>query len=149
LYEFFVPGVLLMTIRTYPVGTADAMNGQPPDLNLVAEEFTSQAVTPLTDKTARYFYIMGQKPRNGETQYDLANTERAFVEDKTMIEAQQQNIDVTPEWRFTPTTADQGILAFNRLVEKLAREESIPARQVRSAVSQHTPEITSPNSIGQ
>jgi vanillate O-demethylase monooxygenase subunit len=123
-YEVFVPGVLLMTVRTYPVGTADALNGQPPDLNQEADEFTSQAITPLTDKTARYFYTMGQRRRGDETVYDLTTTEKAFAEDKMMIEAQQRNIDVTPGWRFISIAADRGTVLFNRLVEKLAREES-------------------------
>lgn len=123
-YEFFVPGVLLMAVRTYPVGTANALNGQSPDLHQAAEEFTSQAVTPLMDKTARYFYVMGRRPCGAETAYDMTTAEKAFAEDKTMIEAQQRNIDVTPKWRFAPTTADRGILLFSRLVEKLLHEET-------------------------
>jgi phenylpropionate dioxygenase-like ring-hydroxylating dioxygenase large terminal subunit len=123
-YDFFVPGVLLMSVRTYPVGTADALNGRPPDLSAAAETFTSQAITPLTDKTARYFYIMGRRRRGEETVYDMAITEKAYAEDKTMVEAQQRNIDATPGWRFIATTADRGVILFNRLVEKMSREGS-------------------------
>lgn len=128
-YEVFVPGVLLMTVRTYPIGTADLLNGQQPDLNQPPGEFTSQAITPLTEKTARYFYTMGQRRRGDETVYDLTLTEKAFAEDKMMIEAQQRNIDVTPGWRFISITADRGAVLFNRLVEKLAREESPRLRE--------------------
>jgi phenylpropionate dioxygenase-like ring-hydroxylating dioxygenase large terminal subunit len=142
--DFFVPGVLLMTVRTYPVGTADALNGQPPDLNQAPETFTSQAVTPLTDKTARYFYIMGHRRRGAETVCDMTITERAFAEDKTMIEAQQHNIDVTPGRRFVTTIADRGIVLFNRLVEKLAREES--ARLSKAAPSSRS-EMNNSNSV--
>src|SRR5437868_6813538 len=60
-YDFFVPGALLMTIRTYPVGTADALNGQAPDLNEPAISVGSHAITPVTDKTTRYFYVVGRR----------------------------------------------------------------------------------------
>jgi phenylpropionate dioxygenase-like ring-hydroxylating dioxygenase large terminal subunit len=122
-YEVFVPGIVLMNVRTYPVGTADALKGRAPDLGPVAEEFTTQAVTPLSDKSARYFYIMGQRDRGDHTGYDLTNTENAFTEDKRMIEAQQRNIDLAPERRFITTSADRGAVIFSRLVETLAGRE--------------------------
>lgn len=122
-YDFFVPGVLLMIHRTHPVGTADALHGQPPDLNQEPEVFISQAVTPQTAKTTRYFYIVGSRRGGDETAVDMATMEKAFSEDRTIIEAQQRNIDITPGWRFTPTTADRGIALFNRIVQRLAREE--------------------------
>jgi phenylpropionate dioxygenase-like ring-hydroxylating dioxygenase large terminal subunit len=134
-YDCFVPGVLLMTLRTYPVGSADALNGHPPDVTQPARTFTSQAVTPLTDKTARYFYVVAGRRRGAETEYDMTDYEKGFAEDKTMIEAQQRNIDVTPGWRFMPTTADRGIILFNRLVEKLWREERSQSREASPPAS--------------
>jgi len=139
-YEFFVHGVLMQTIRIFPLGTGDALNRQQPDLNQKsADGFTTQAVTPLTDKTARYFYIMGSRRQGEETTYDKADmavTEKAFVEeDKMIIEAQQRNIDVTPGWRFMLTTADREIVLFNRIVEKLIREESARSSQASQSVS--------------
>ena len=52
----------------------------------------------------------------------------AFGEDKRMIEAQQRVIDTTPDPRIMPTSADKGVILFNRLVERLAREERGEAR---------------------
>jgi hypothetical protein len=49
--------------------------------------------------------------------------EQAFGEDKTMIEAQQQVIDMTPDPLVMPTAHDRGVTLFNRLVERLAKEE--------------------------
>jgi vanillate O-demethylase monooxygenase subunit len=122
-YEFYVPGVLMMTVRTYPVGTAAVLEAESPDLDRPEEEFTTQAITPLTAKTARYFYIMGRRRQDGETSYDMTVTDQAFAEDKAMIEAQQQNIDSSPERRFMPTAADRGSVLFSRLIEKMARAE--------------------------
>lgn len=135
-YDFFIPGVLLMTVRTYPVGTAKALNGQAPDISQPAQTFTSQAVTPLTDKTARYSYIMANH-RSLELDPDMKVTDQAFAEDKTMIEAQQRNIDVTPGWRFISTAGDKGAVLFNRLVEKLAREEAAKLGTASEPVSEH------------
>src|SRR5579885_1119917 len=58
-FEMFVPGVALFALWTFPPGTADATNGGPPDLSRPADGFATQAVTPLTDRTARYLYING------------------------------------------------------------------------------------------
>ena len=128
-YDFFVPGVFLMTQDAYLLGTADALNGQPPpDLDPAAKKFVAQqAITPLTEKTARSFYIMAaHRCHGGADQRDatMAVVPKIFAEDKAMIEAQQRIIDVTPGWRFIATTADRGVVLFNRLVEKLVREES-------------------------
>jgi phenylpropionate dioxygenase-like ring-hydroxylating dioxygenase large terminal subunit len=139
-YEFYVPGALLMTYRSYPVGTADALNGQRPDPTEAIggftgdEGFTRQAVTPLTDKTARYLYIHGARRRGGETVYDMTVIDKAFAEDKVMIEAQQRNIDTSPGARFVPTSADRGIVLFNRIVDRLVRAE---ASRVSEASAPH------------
>lgn len=128
-YECHVPGVLLMVYKTYPLGTADALNERAPDFDEVTagfssqEGFSSQAVTPVTDKTCRYFYIMGRRRRAEESIYDMSITEKAFAEDREMIEAQQRNIDGMKEWRFMPNTADRGVILFNRLLDKLAHNE--------------------------
>jgi len=122
-YEMYVPGVLMMTVHTYPVGTAQALKSQPPDLSRPPGQFTTQAITPVTSKTARYFYTMGRRRRGSETTYDMTVTDQAFAEDKMMIEAQQQNIDSAPARRFIPTAADQASVLFKRLVETMARAE--------------------------
>ena len=70
---------------------------------------------------------MGRRRQGGETTYDMTVTERAFTEDKAMIEAQQQNIEPSPERRFVPTAADRGNLLFNRLIERMARAEAARA----------------------
>jgi len=127
-YDFFIPGVFLMTTDAYPLGTADALNGQPPDLDSTVKKFVAQqAITPLTEKTARSFYIMAaHRSHGGADRRDvtMAVIPKIFAEDKTMIEAQQRIIDATPGWRFVATTADQGATLFHRLVEKLSRQES-------------------------
>ena len=130
-YDFLVPGVLLMTGGNFPVGTAEALDFGEPDLSRAMHgvTFTSQAVTPMTAKTARYFFSWG--PRADMGGEDLRDTlmevaAQAFAEDKAIIEAQQRVIDATPDPRIMPTNADKGVTLFNRLVERLVREEASP-----------------------
>jgi vanillate O-demethylase monooxygenase subunit len=127
-YDFLVPGVLLMWSGNYPEGTAAALDFARPDYRRAIRgvTFTSQAVTPLTGKTSRYFFSWGPHRDHGdEAMRDvlmgLAGV--AFGEDKAMIEAQQQVIDRTPDPRIMPTAHDKGVTIFTRLVERMAKAE--------------------------
>ena len=69
-YDFLAPGILLMLTATFPEGTAERFAHGPPDFSQVqplAENFTSQAVTPITDKTSRYFFSWGPARARGRT----------------------------------------------------------------------------------
>lgn len=127
-YDFLVPGVLLMWSGQYPLGTAERLNFAPPakEEAIAGLNFTSQAVTPMTDRTARYFFSWGPHRRHGdEAMRDgmMAMAGMAFAEDKVMIEAQQRVIDITAEPRIMPTSHDRGVTLFNRLVKKLAGQD--------------------------
>ena len=58
-YDFLLPGILLMPSASYPAGTAERCGFAAPDPAIPATgvTFTSQAVTPLTARTARYFFM--------------------------------------------------------------------------------------------
>lgn len=134
-YDFLVPGVLLMWNAIFPGGTADACNNGEPDRSkaIAAVTFTSQAVTPMTDRTSRYFFSWGPHRDFGDAEMrdglmQLAGM--AFEEDRIMIEAQQRVIDETDEPQIMPTAHDKGVTLFNRLVQRLAkqgRQEKRPA----------------------
>ena len=128
-YDFLIPGVLLMMSAQYPEGTAKACgHGKPPtDLPALGKTFTSQAVTPLTDKTSRYFFSWGPHRTAGDEALRdvlMGIAGQAFAEDKTMIEAQQRIIDQTPHPRIMPTAHDRAVTLFNQLVARLVREET-------------------------
>jgi vanillate O-demethylase monooxygenase subunit len=127
-YDFLLPGVLLMTGGVFPLGTRERLGGGAPDLEhaLGAVTFTSQAVTPLTEKTSRYFFSWGPHRKHGDaTLRDtlMGIAFKAFAEDRAMIEAQQRIIDMTPEPRVMPTSADRAVTLFNQMVAKRVREE--------------------------
>lgn len=137
-YDFLIPGVLLMWSGNFPVGTAQAMDFAAPALEDAASgvTFTSQAVTPTGAKTSRYFFNWG--PRRGHGDEALRDAlmdiaAMAFGEDKVMIEAQQKVIDRSPDARIMPTAHDKGVTIFNRLVERLAKEDTAPTPKEVSA----------------
>lgn len=133
-YDFLIPGVLLMTGGIFPLGTAQAVDFGEPDLSQAVGgvTFTSQAVTPMKDRSARYFFSWGPHRSHGDAATRdalMAIAGQAFAEDKIMIEAQQRVIDDTADPRIMPTAHDRGVTLFNRLVERLSRQEREGARQ--------------------
>jgi vanillate O-demethylase monooxygenase subunit len=127
-YDFLIPGILLMTGGVFPLGTAQARGFGPPDLSQAVSgvTFTSQAVTPMGDRSSRYFFSWGPHRSQGDEAVRdalMGIAAQAFMEDKVMIEAQQKVIDDTAEPQVMPTAHDRGVTLFNRLVDRMAREE--------------------------
>jgi len=136
-YDFLLPGILLMSGGEFSLGTKDQLDGKPPNLDLAigGVTFTSQAVTPLTAKTSRYFFSWGPHRKFGDAALRdalMAIAGKAFAEDRTIIEAQQRVIDATPEPRIMPTSADRAITLFNQLSAKRLRAEEESVAEVRA-----------------
>lgn len=128
-YDYLLPGILLMWGGSFPLGYAERCgHGVPASFDdaVKAVTFTSQAVTPMSDKTSRYFFSWGPHVRHGDENLRdqlMVIAGQAFGEDKVMIEAQQRVIDRSPDSRIIPTVHDRGVILFNRLVDRLAAEE--------------------------
>lgn len=134
-YDFLLPGVLLMWSGNYPAGTAARLGTAAPAMTDAVSglNFTSQAVTPLGEGRARYFFSWGPHRRDGDTAKRdamMAMAGMAFAEDKAMIEAQHRRIAASPDARIMPIAHDRGVTLYNRLVERLAAEE---AKQLETA----------------
>ncbi len=128
-YDIVAPGVLGMHTVTCPRGTADRFGRNAPDLGLftpLAENFTSQAVTPITDRTSRFYFSWG--PRAGEGSDPIADdmltvAYRAFSEDEQMIDGQQKIIDMSPDVAMLNTSLDQGPNLMRSIIDRLLRAE--------------------------
>src|SRR5260370_41849996 len=112
-----------MSSGAYPEGTASACSLQapPPDLDGEGITFTSQALSPLTGGTLRYFFSWGPRKDQGDAALRdalMGIALQAFTEDRVMIEAQQVVVDASPDSRVLPTSADKGVTLYNRLVQK-------------------------------
>ena len=128
-YDFLIPGILLMYMGNFPLGTAQACNGGPPDLTQAVGgvSFTNQAVTPMDAKETRYFFSWGPHRQHGDEALRdilMGIAAMAFGEDKVIIEAQQKVIDRAGNQQIMPTVHDRGAILFNRLVEGMARKEA-------------------------
>jgi phenylpropionate dioxygenase-like ring-hydroxylating dioxygenase large terminal subunit len=135
-YDYLAPGVLVMRSGIYPKGTADRFQRKPPDASVVplTQRVTSQAVTPMTDKTTRYFFSTGTPVGPGsEEQADrmLKIATMAFDEDKQMIEAQQAVIDKDPGRREMLIPADAGPVQMRRVLERLIAAEGAAGEGTR------------------
>lgn len=124
-YDFLAPGILLMYSASYrpedmPEDGVSPSTGEP-----VSATFTSQAVTPMTDKTSRYFFSWGPRAKDGGP--DMADAMMrvalmAFGEDREIIEAQQRIIDLKPGTEVL-TTADVGPVQMRAAIRKLYNVE--------------------------
>ena len=129
-YEFVVPGILTMWNGVFPSGTAKTFGFGKPDYQLASGgvSFTSQAVTPVDARQARYFFSAGPHRLHGDERLRDAHVAialQAFEEDRVMIEAQQRVIDSSPDAVVMPTAHDRAITLYNGLLRKLASAEKV------------------------
>jgi vanillate O-demethylase monooxygenase subunit len=128
-YDFLAPGVFLMFTGLYPSGTADRLGSAAPpqDMSSLHGNFTSQAVTPTSKTTSRYFFSWGPQRNQGDeamAQVMLDIALQAFHEDKVIIEAQQRIVDLDPDRRPMPVPADRGPVLFQRVMRDLVAAEA-------------------------
>jgi vanillate O-demethylase monooxygenase subunit len=129
-YDFLAPGILLMYNAVYPPGTAARLGSREPvksDGEPLSSSFTSQAVTPMTGKTSRYFFSWGPNAGEGSdaaAEQMLEIAKLAFAEDKRIIEAQQRVIDLDPGRRELLTSADAGPTRMRRVLDDLMKAET-------------------------
>lgn len=128
-YDFLIPGLLLFQTASFPLGTAKRLEyGRVTDFSEAVRDvaFSGQAVTPLGDGKARYFFSYGTHRRfekEVELEMMMAMVGKAFDEDKVMIEAQQKVIAASEDKTVVPTMHDRSITMYNAIVSKLARQE--------------------------
>ena len=121
-YDFMLPGTLLMHSGGKPVGDTD--DGRKVQLH------SCQTLTPETETTTHYFFQ--QSHRTGEG--DAAMTERiyqglllAFEEDRDTITAQHKSILGNPGVPMLPLAMDSALIQFRRLLEDQVRAETAGA----------------------
>ena len=134
-YDYLVPGIFLQRTAWYPAGSAERP-GIAPEAPPIVNRLDEQAVTPATARSARYFYAVGARRQDIDdamAERMLAFTETAFHEDKGIIEAQQQVIELAPDRRMMSTSLDAGPTQFRRLMAELIAREGTPAHQADAA----------------
>jgi len=124
IYDFLLPGVLLMDSGSAPTGT-----GAPEGHRIDACEFRGcQAITPETAQSTHYFFC---QPHNfgfevpGLTQAIHENVVAAFFEDQALIKAQRDTLSLTPDFAPIPLAIDTALIHFRRLVARALEAEAV------------------------
>ena len=126
-YDFVVPGVFLLTSTGFPVGTAERLPEGPAGVEPLYTTVTSQAVTPITEKSTIYYYSGGQPAKetsDEKIRFQIEFFGVAFNEDKAMIEAQQKIIDDTQGETMMTLSFDRSVAQYRRLMAKLIEADS-------------------------
>jgi len=124
-YDFLLPGVLLMHSGGRPAEDADG------DMTRAVQLHSCQALTPETETSTHYFFQESHRADQGneattEAIYDALLL--AFEEDRAMINAQAANIALDPSAAMLPLPMDRAVLRFRRLLEaQMQAERSISA----------------------
>jgi phenylpropionate dioxygenase-like ring-hydroxylating dioxygenase large terminal subunit len=129
IYEFFVPGTLLMHSGGRPI--SDAKN----DLSRAVQLHSCQTLTPETESTTHYFFqqshrthalatdALDEAAAQAITESIYNSLVGAFNEDRDMITAQHQNILLNPDVPMLPLAIDSALVQFRRLIDSRIDEQ--------------------------
>lgn len=121
IYDFLLPGTLLMRSGGRPVGA------RPDDMSNAVQLHSCQTLTPETATTTHYFFQQAHSAELDDpvfTQAIYDNLILAFNEDRDMITAQAGNLRRTPHARQVAIAADAALMQFRRLLERAVIAES-------------------------
>ena len=127
IYDFVLPGVLLMDSGSAPVGSGAQQGGR-----AGAVQFRSaQALTPETENSSHYFFsqahdfALDQPVVTAQLHADIV---AAFKEDWDMIHAQHRSLALDPNFKMMPLPVDNALGHFRWLMNKrIAAEQSLSA----------------------
>jgi len=131
-YRYLLPGVFLMRIEVYPLGTAEKCQFESPQEHGIEPIYVGieqQAVTPISEDKTRYQFATGTL-RTPELTRDILDermtvVKAAFEEDRQMIEAQQKLWDISePDHSKAFIPFDKAPSMFRKLVKQRLNEES-------------------------
>lgn len=122
IYDFVVPGVLLMDSGSAATGTG-APEGRRVD---AAEFFGCQAVTPETNGSSHYFFQQSHNFSLDDPAITRGLTDSVlagFDEDRQIILAQQRSLDLRPDFPMLGLRMDSALGLFRRKLEQLIHAE--------------------------
>lgn len=129
IYEFLLPGTLLMHSGGRPV--ADAKD----DLSRAVVLHSCQTLTPETESTTHYFFQQSHRADQGDatvTDSIFNSLITAFNEDRDMITAQHRSIERNPLAPMLPLGMDAALTQFRRLLAQRVEIEASAAQPDRA-----------------
>lgn len=130
IYDFVLPGVLLMEAGVKPTGRPDE------DMNDALLFNSTQALTPEREDTTHYFYMQAHAFALNDatvTEAIYQSLCQAFEEDRRIIEAQAHVLRTTPPAPMLPIGADAALNQFRWLVQRRLQAERPTPAAVASA----------------
>jgi len=128
--RFSVPCNFMLHFEVFAAG---AGKEGPSDGQLLLDTWTCQAVTPRDSDSVDYYYSWGPSRATdspGMTDMLHEANERAFHEDKVVLEAQYRNIREKPDAPFVGIKHDAGPSKMLRILDRLLAEEAAAAAAV-------------------
>jgi phenylpropionate dioxygenase-like ring-hydroxylating dioxygenase large terminal subunit len=126
IYDFLLPGTLLMSSGGRPVADAED------DPRHAVRLHSCQTLTPETENSTHYFFQQSHPAGEGDeaaAESIYASLVQAFNEDRDMIGAQHANLAYDPERAMLPLAVDAALVRFRRLLAERWEME----RAVRTA----------------
>lgn len=120
IYDFVLPGTLLMHSGGRPTGDAEG------DMRRAVELHSCQTLTPETETRTHYFFQQSHRAELGGewlTQMIHDGLIVAFNEDRDMITAQARNIERGPDAPMLPLAMDAALMQFRRLLAQAIEAE--------------------------
>jgi vanillate O-demethylase monooxygenase subunit len=120
-YDFLLPGTLLMHSGGRPAGDAEG------DMRRAVELHSCQALTPESETATHYFFQQSHRAELGDetlTRTIFDGVVAAFDEDRDMITAQARNIARSPHTPMLPLAMDAALAQFRRLVAQALEAEA-------------------------
>ena len=124
IYDFLLPGTLLMHSGGRPAGAA------PDDMSHAVRLHSCQTLTPETETTTHYFFEQSHPADQGDdslTEGIFQSLITAFNEDRDMITAQHRSIQLDPARPMVPLPIDGALVQFRRLLAQRVAAEAAQA----------------------
>lgn len=121
IYDFLLPGTLLMHSGGRPVGDA------PDDMRNAVRLHSCQTLTPETETSTHYFFEQSHPCDQGDdslTEGIFQSLITAFEEDRDMITAQHRNILRNPQAPMLPLPIDGALVQYRRLLSQMVAAEA-------------------------
>ncbi|MDW8260032.1 MAG: aromatic ring-hydroxylating dioxygenase subunit alpha, partial [Gammaproteobacteria bacterium] len=120
-YDFVLPGTLLMSSGGRPTGASEG------DDHMTVRLHSCQTLTPETETSTHYFFEQAHPADQGDeslTEGIYQSLVTAFHEDREMIRAQHRTIQADPTRPMVPLPIDGALVQFRRLLrERLEAEQ--------------------------
>ena len=124
--HFGPPSFVKLDVGSAPAGTGARQGDRSKGMNM----WNLNAITPETERTAHYFYAQAYNFKLEQRWIsDLVRSQvtKAFLEDMTMIRAQQQNMDLGPS-PVVNLGQDKAWIVMRQIVDRLVKEEGQTSR---------------------